>query len=97
MADETQTDQPVIAQQSVVASEATTKTVTGLDALSLPTPDKVKAVFKMITFVLWISVLAANTFLTTDVHAKELVLAIAGFVTLVLQKAEDFWGIKISN
>lgn len=88
---------PVITQQPIVADESQTKTVIGWGALSLPTPDKVKAVFKMLTFVLWIMVLAANTFLTADVKQKELVLSIAGFVTLVLQKAEDFFGIKITS
>lgn len=94
MADET--NQPVITQQPVVTDESNTKTITGADALTLPTPDKVKAVFKMITFVLWLAVLGANTFLTTDLKTKEEVLAIAGFVTLALQKAEDFWGIRIN-
>lgn len=90
-------DEPIVAQQSVVTDEANTKTVTGLNALTLPTPDKVKAIFKMITFGIWVIALAANTFFATDADTKVKVLEVTGFLTLVLQKAEDFWGIKIAT
>ncbi len=89
-------DQTVITQQSVPVKESDTKTTFGFSALTLPTPDKVKAGFKVATFTLWIVVLAANTFLGESVDLKIKVLEVAGFVTLVMQKAEDFFGIKIS-
>ena len=91
-----ETNEPVVAQQPVVTDEKNTKTVVGLSGLSLPTPDKVKAVFKVITFGIWVAALAANTFLSTNIQTKETILEVTGFLTLILQKAEDFFGIQIN-
>ncbi len=95
MADETYN--PVIAQQPVVATESTTTTVTGLDALSLPTPDKVKAIFKMITFFTIVVTLVANGISNIPQDIKNQVLEYMGVLILILQKAEDFWGIKLDK
>lgn len=83
---------PIITQQPMVA----TTTVTGLDALSLPTPDKVKAIFKMITFFTIIIPLVVNGISTIPQDIKMQVLEYMGVAVLILQKAEDFWGIKIA-
>lgn len=88
---------PVIAQQPVVATEATTSTVTGLDALSLPTPDKVKAIFKMITFFTIVITLVVNGISSIPQDVKMQVLEYMGVLILILQKAEDFWGIRIDK
>ncbi len=96
MADE-KTSDPVIAQQPVVATEKTTKTVMGLDALSLPTPDKVKAIFKMITFFTIVATVVLNGISEIPLDAKKQATEYVLVVILILQKAEDFWGIKISS
>lgn len=92
-----ETNDPIVTQQPLVTDQSNTKTITGMDALTLPTPDKVKAVFKVITFSIWVIALGANTFFAKDVNIKITILEITGFLTLILQKAEDFWGIKISS
>lgn len=89
--------EPVIAQQPVVADTSNTKTISGLDALSLPTPDKVKAIFKMITFFTIVVTLVANGITTIPQEVKMQILEYMGVVILILQKAEDFWGIKIDK
>jgi hypothetical protein len=88
--------QPVVTQQPVVTDEANTKTVIGLSGLTLPTPDKVKAIFKMITFFVLIIPIVFTGISTIPVAVKQQVLEYMGVVVLILQKAEDFWGIKIN-
>lgn len=70
-------------------------TVAGLEALTLPTPDKIKAVFKMITFFIGIVALGAVSFKEIPEYTQKQILEYTVFLGLVLQKAEDFWGIKI--
>lgn len=94
MADEQ--DQPVITQQPVVTSEKNTTTVVGIDGLSLPTPDKVKAIFKMITFFTVIIPVVFTGISSIPVEVKQQVLEYMGVAVLILQKAEDFWGIQIT-
>lgn len=96
MADQ-KTDEPVIAQQPVVADASETKTVVGISALSLPTPDKIKAVFKMIMFFTIVVGLVANGISEIPEPAKKQILEYMAVILLILQKAEDFWGIKITN
>lgn len=96
MAEETQ-DQPVIAQQNVVAKESDTKTVFGVSGLTLPTPDKVKAIFKMLTFLTIILPVVFTDISTIPAEVKQQVLEYMGVTVLILQKAEDFWGIQITN
>lgn len=74
---------------------AATKTITGLDALSLPTPDKVKAIFKMITFFTIVTGLVLNGISSIPPDVKKECLEYMGVIVLVLQKAEDFWGIQV--
>ncbi|HXP51676.1 MAG TPA: hypothetical protein VN922_17090 [Bacteroidia bacterium] len=92
-----ETNDPVVAQQPVVTDEQNTKIVKGFDALSLPTPDKVKAVFKMITFFTIVIGLVANGIAEIPPDAKKQILEYMGVLILILQKAEDFWGIKITS
>lgn len=92
----TETNEPVIAQQPVVTDESNTKTITGTDALSLPTPDKIKAVFKMITFFTVVAGVVLGGIAEIPADAKRLINEYILVVILILQKAEDFWGIKIS-
>lgn len=96
MAEETQ-DQPAIAQQNVVAKESDTKTVFGVSGLTLPTPDKIKAIFKMLTFLTIILPVVFTGISTIPVEIKQQVLEYMGVTVLILQKAEDFWGIQITN
>jgi hypothetical protein len=91
-----ETNDPVIAQQPVVTDEKNTKTVVGLSGLSLPTPDKVKAIFKMITFFTVIIPIVFTGISSIPVEVKQQVLEYMGVAVLVLQKAEDFWGIQVS-
>lgn len=91
-----ETNDPVIAQQPVVSDEKNTKTVTGLSALTLPTPDKIKAIFKMVAFFIGIIALGATSFREIPEDVQKQILEYTVFVGLCLQKAEDFWGIKIS-
>lgn len=91
-----ESNEPVIAQQPVATTEANTKTVTGLDALSLPTPDKVKAIFKMVTFFTVIAAVVLNGISAIPVDVKKQANEYVLVVVLILQKAEDFWGIKIN-
>jgi len=91
------TDEPVIAQQPVATTESNTKTVTGLEALSLPTPDKVKAIFKMIMFFTIVAGLVANGISEIPADTKKQILEYMAVILLILQKAEDFWGIKITS
>jgi hypothetical protein len=88
-------NQPVITQEPVVAKESDTKTVVGLDGLTLPTPDKIKAIFKMVTFFVVVIGLVLNGIKEIPADTKELGLEIMGVLVIVLQKAEDFFGIKI--
>ncbi len=90
-------DEPVVAQQPVATTESHTKTVMGLDALSLPTPDKVKAIFKMITFFTIVATVVLNGISEIPLDAKKQATEYVLVVILILQKAEDFWGIKISS
>lgn len=90
-------DQPVIAQQPVVAKESDTKTVIGLGGLSLPTPDNIKAIFKMITFVTILTGIVVNGISDIPQSVKTHVLEYMAVVVLILQKAEDFWGIKVDK
>lgn len=94
MADEINT--PIVTQQPVVTDEANTKTVIGLSGLNLPTPDKIKSIFKMITFFVIIIPVVFTGISTIPVDIKQQVLEYMGVAVLVLQKAEDFWGIQIS-
>lgn len=88
---------PVITQQPVVTTEANTKTVTGLEALSLPTPDRIKAIFKMLTFLTVVIGLVLNGISTIPEDVKKQGLEYMGVLILLLQKAEDFWGIKLEE
>lgn len=87
---------PVIAEQVVVTDESKTNTVTGLNALTLPTPDKIKAIFKMIAFFIGIVALGATSFREISEETQKQILEYTVFLGLVMQKAEDFWGIKIN-
>ncbi len=95
MADQT-AEQPIVVQQPVVTEQSNTKTVIGINALTLPTPDKVKAIFKMITFFTIIIPVVFTGISTIPVEVKQQVLEYMGVAVLILQKAEDFWGIQIS-
>jgi len=90
-------DQPVIAQQNVVAKESDTKTEFGFSGLSLPTPDGVKAIFKMITFFTILAGIVVNGISDIPQPVKTHVLEYMAVIVLILQKAEDFWGIKIDK
>jgi hypothetical protein len=90
------TDQPVITQENVVTKESDTKTVIGVSALSLPTPDRIKAVFKMLTFFTIVLGLVLNGVSTIPEDVKKQGLEYMGVIVLILQKAEDFWGVKIN-
>lgn len=90
------TPDPVVTQQPIVTDEKNTKTVVGLSGLTLPTPDKVKAIFKMVTFFTVIIPVVFTGISTIPVDVKQQVLEYMGVAVLILQKAEDFWGIKIS-
>lgn len=96
MADNLNTD-PVIAQQPVVADTSNTKTISGLDALTLPTPDKIKAIFKMVAFFVGLIALGAVSFKEIPDSVQKQILEYTVFFGLCLQKAEDFWGIKITG
>jgi hypothetical protein len=96
MANET-TDQPIVTQQNVITNEADTKTVVGVSGLTLPTPDKVKAIFKMITFFTVVAGVVLNGISTIPPDVKKSVSEYVLVLILILQKAEDFWGIKITN
>lgn len=91
-----QANDPVVAQKPVVTDESNTKTITGVDALSLPTPDKIKAIFKMIMFFTIVAGLVANGISEIPEDIKKQILEYMAVVLLILQKAEDFWGIKIN-
>lgn len=90
------TQDAVAATQDVAVAKADTKTIFGADALTLKTPDKVKAVFKIITFGVVVAGLTVAGIKEIPEHTGKVVLEVAGLTTLILQKAEDFWGIKIS-
>lgn len=92
-----ETNDPIVTQQPVVANESDTKTVTGLNALTLPTPERIKAIFKMIAFFIGIVALGATSFREIPEETQKQILEYTVFIGLVLQKAEDFWGIKINN
>lgn len=92
-----ETNDPVVTQQPVVTDASNTKTVSGLDALSLPTPDKVKAIFKMLTFFTIVIGLVANGISEIPEDTKKQILEYMGVLILILQKAEDFWGIKVNS
>ena len=91
-----ETNDPVITQQPVVTDQSNTKTVVGIGALALPTPDKVKAIFKVITFFTIVLGLVANGISEIPPGAKQQILEYMGVVVLILQKAEDFFGVKIN-
>jgi hypothetical protein len=90
-------DQPVITQQAVVTKESDTKTVMGFSGLSLPTPDGVKAIFKMITFFTILTGIVVNGISDIPQPIKTHVLEYMAVVVLILQKAEDFWGIRVDK
>jgi hypothetical protein len=90
-------NEPVIAQQPVATTEGNTKTVIGTEGLSLPTPDKIKAIFKMITFFTIVVGLVANGISEIPEDVKKQILEYMGVLILILQKAEDFWGVKINS
>lgn len=90
-------DEPIVTQQNVVAKESDTKTVMGLGALTLPTPDKIKAIFKMVAFFIGIIALGATSFREIPEDVQKQILEYTVFIGLVLQKAEDFFGVKITS
>jgi hypothetical protein len=90
-------DQPIVTQQNVIAKESNTKTVVGFNSLTLPTPDSVKAVFKMIAFFVGLVALGATSFREIPESVQKQILEYTVFIGLCLQKAEDFWGIKITS
>lgn len=92
-----ETNDPVITQQAVVADQSDTKTVIGFSSLTLPTPDAVKAVFKVITFLVLVIGIVLNGISTIPDEVKKQILEYMAVIILILQKAEDFWGIKITN
>lgn len=89
--------QAVIVQQPIVIKESDTKTVFSLDGLALPTPDKVKAIFKMITFFTVVAGVVLNGISSIPPDFKKSCSEYILVVILILQKAEDFFGIKITN
>lgn len=91
------TDEPVITQQNIVASESNTKTVIGLNALMLPTPDRVKAIFKMITFFTVLATIVLNGISTIPPDIKKYCSEWVLVIILALQKAEDFFGIQVDK
>lgn len=95
MADET--NQPVITQQPVVADESDTKTVISLEGLTLPTPEKVKAIFKMVTFFTVVAGVVLNGISEIPPEGKRICGEYILVIVLILQKAEDFFGIKVDN
>lgn len=95
MADET--DQPVITQQAVVSKESDTKTVIGVGSLTLPTPENVKAIFKMITFFTVVAGVVLNGISDIPPEFKKECSEYILVIILVLQKAEDFFGIKVDS
>lgn len=70
--------------------------IVGINGLSLPTPDKIKIIFKMITFFTIIVGLVANGISEIPEDLKKQILEYMGVLILILQKAEDFWGLKTS-
>jgi len=97
MADEVKSNDAVIVDQKVATTEANTQTIVGINALSLPTPDRIKSIFKMVTFFTIVIGLVANGISEIPEPVKKQILEYMGVIILVLQKAEDFWGIKISD
>lgn len=95
MADETQ--QPIIAQQPVIKQESDTKTVLSFEGLTLPTPDSVKAIFKVITFFTVVAGVVLNGISSIPPDVKKSCSEYILVLILILQKAEDFFGIKITN
>lgn len=91
-----QANDPVVVQQPIVADQSQTKTIIGLSGLTLPTPERVKAIFKMITFFVIIIPIVFTGISTIPVGVKQQVLEYMGVVVLILQKAEDFWGIQVN-
>lgn len=89
-------NQPVVTQEPVVTSEENTKTVIGLSGLSLPTPDKIKAIFKMITFFTVVAGVVLNGISNIPPDIKKSVSEYVLVLILILQKAEDFFGIKLN-
>lgn len=69
-------EDPVITQKPVITDEKNTKTVVGFSGLSLPTPDKVKAIFKMITFFIAVAGVVLNGISTIPPDAKKAFLNI---------------------
>lgn len=94
---EEQISQPVVTQQNVITNESDTKTIVGLSGLTLPTPDGVKAVFKMITFFTIVAGVVLSGISTIPPDVKKVVSEYVLVLILILQKAEDFWGIKITS
>lgn len=92
-----QTEQPIVTQQNVVTKESDTKTVVSLEGLTLPTPEKVKAIFKMITFFTVVAGVVLNGISSIPPDVKKSCSEYILVMILILQKAEDFFGIKISN
>lgn len=87
---------PVVTQQPVIIDEKNTKTVVGLAGLSLPTPDKVKAIFKMITFFTVVAGVVLNGISSIPPDVKKSCSEYTLVVVLILQKAEDFFGIQVN-
>jgi hypothetical protein len=88
---------PIVTQKNVVTNEADTKTIVGIGALTLPTPDRIKAIFKMIAFFIGIVAMGATSFREIPEAVQKQILEYTVFIGLILQKAEDFFGIKITN
>lgn len=96
MADSITTDPIVAATQDVAVPKSDTTTVFGTSALTLPTPPQVKAVFKVITFIVLIAGLSVSGISEIPDHAGKLILEYAALLSVILQKAEDFWGIQVN-
>lgn len=83
-------------QPVVAPAESSTKTVIGLSALSLPTPNNVKAIFKTVTFFTVVAGVVLNGISSIPPDVKKSVSEYVLVLILVLQKAEDFFGIQIA-
>lgn len=94
---ETTVDQPIVTQQNVVANQSDTKTVVSFEGLTLPTPDKIKAIFKMVTFFTVIAGVVLNGISDIPPEVKKTCSEYILVLILILQKAEDFFGIKITD
>lgn len=83
-------------EQAITTEQTQPKSTTtfGVNALNLPTPNNIKTVFKMITFFTIVVGLVCNGISDIPEPLKKQILEYMGVLILILQKAEDFWGIK---